>query len=197
MNFQAGVQPEKRVVRYGGAMMGQEEIDAVVNVMKTSMVVGEKVQTFEKRCAKLLGKEYGIMTNSGSSALLLAMRLLDLPQGSEVITPTCTFGTDISSICLAGYVPVFVDVVLDTYQIDIDKIERLFNIELEDDDYTTVAGMITSEAGYVPKTGETLMLRGLEARILRSDEKKVGLVRLRKYNEEQIADHADQASRAS
>ena len=80
---------------------------------------------------------------------------------------------------------------------DIDKIERLFNIELEDDDYTTVAGMITSEAGYVPKTGETLMLRGLEARILRSDEKKVGLVRLRKYNEEQIADHADQASRAS
>ncbi len=63
---------------------------------------------------------------------------------------------------------------------DIDKIERLFDIELEDDEYTTVAGMINSEAGYVPKTGETLTLRGLEAKILRSDEKKVGLVRLRK-----------------
>lgn len=63
---------------------------------------------------------------------------------------------------------------------DIDKIERLFDIELEDDEYTTVAGMITSESGYVPKTGETLTLRGLEAKILRADEKKVGLVRLRK-----------------
>jgi putative hemolysin len=65
---------------------------------------------------------------------------------------------------------------------EIDKIERLFDIELEDDDYTTVAGMITSEAGYVPKMGETLTLRGLEARILRADEKKVRLVRLRKFD---------------
>ena len=63
---------------------------------------------------------------------------------------------------------------------EIDKIERLFDIELEDDDYTTVAGLITSEAGYVPKTGEILQLRGLEARILNADEKKVALVRLRK-----------------
>ena len=65
---------------------------------------------------------------------------------------------------------------------EIDKIERLFDIELEDDEYTTVAGMITSEAGYVPKTGDVLTLRGLEARILRSDDKRVGLVRLRKAN---------------
>jgi CBS domain containing-hemolysin-like protein len=70
---------------------------------------------------------------------------------------------------------------------DIDKIERLFDIELEDDDYTTVAGMITSEAGYVPKTGEVLTLRGLEACILRADEKKVGLVRLRKFDGEDEA----------
>ena len=71
---------------------------------------------------------------------------------------------------------------------DIDKIERLFDIELEDDEYTTLAGMITSEAGYVPKTGETLSLRGLDAKILRADEKKVGLVRLRKAASEQPAD---------
>ena len=64
---------------------------------------------------------------------------------------------------------------------EIDKIERLFDIELEDDDYTTVAGMITSETGHVPKTGEVVTLRGLEAHILRADEKKVGLVRLRRF----------------
>ncbi len=114
----------KREIRYGGAMLDQKEIDAVVGVMKTSMVVGEQVQSFEKRCAQLLGHEYGIMVNSGSSALMLALRLADLPKGSEVITPTLTFGTDISSIVLNGLVPVLVDVEPDTYQIDLECIER-------------------------------------------------------------------------
>ena len=79
---------------------------------------------------------------------------------------------------------------------DIDKIERLFDIELDDGDYTTVAGMVTTEAGYVPKTGETLAFRGLEARILRADEKKVGLVRLRMHSEH-TGDHSNAADRAS
>lgn len=113
-----------REIRYGGAMLDQREIDAVVNVMQTSMVVGEQVQTFERRCANLLGKEYGVMVNSGSSALLLAIRLLDLPPGSEIITPTLTFGTDISSIVMGGHVPVLIDVEPDTYQINIDRIEE-------------------------------------------------------------------------
>lgn len=113
-----------REIRYGGAMLDQKEIDAVVNVMQTSMVVGEQVQTFERRCANLLGKEYGVMVNSGSSALLLAIRLLDLPPGSEIITPTLTFGTDISSIVMGGHVPVLIDVEPDTYQINIDRIEE-------------------------------------------------------------------------
>jgi len=114
----------KREVRYGGAMLDQKEIDAVVKVMQTGMAVGSQVQTFEARCAKLLGHPYGIMVNSGSSALLLALRLLDLPKGAEVITPTLTFGTDISSIVLNGCVPVLVDVEPDTYQVDVDTIER-------------------------------------------------------------------------
>ncbi|MAC35763.1 MAG: aminotransferase [Haliea sp.] len=113
----------KREIRYGGAMLDQKEVDAVVNVMQTSMVVGENVTTFEKRCANLLGKDYGVMVNSGSSALLLAIRLLDLPPGSEIITPTLTFGTDISSIVMNGHVPVLIDVEPDTYQINIDRIE--------------------------------------------------------------------------
>ncbi|HUH38901.1 MAG TPA: aminotransferase class I/II-fold pyridoxal phosphate-dependent enzyme [Spongiibacteraceae bacterium] len=116
---------QPRTIRYGGAMLDQKEIDAVVNVMKTGMSIGEKVVNFENMVAPLLGKRYGIMVNSGSSALLMAMRLIDLPKGSEVITPTLTFGTDISSIVCAGYVPAFVDVELDTYQIDIDKIEAM------------------------------------------------------------------------
>ena len=67
---------------------------------------------------------------------------------------------------------------------EIDKVERLFDIELEDDEYTTVAGMLINETGYVPKIGEVLQIRGLEAEILNADDKKVSLVRLRPYEPE-------------
>ena len=63
---------------------------------------------------------------------------------------------------------------------EIDKIERLVDLDLEDDDYTTIAGFVTSEAGYVPKEGEQLNLRGLAIEILKADEKKIRLLRLRK-----------------
>ncbi len=66
---------------------------------------------------------------------------------------------------------------------EIDNIERLFDIELEDEEYTTIAGLVTSEAGYVPKPGDKLCLRGLDIEILKADEKKIHLLRLRKAAE--------------
>lgn len=67
---------------------------------------------------------------------------------------------------------------------EIGKIERLFDFEIEDDDFTTIAGLVTSEAGYVPKIGETLNFRGLDVKILQADEKKITLLRLKKSNDE-------------
>jgi putative hemolysin len=64
---------------------------------------------------------------------------------------------------------------------DIDKIERLFDMEFEDEDFTTVAGFVTSEAGYVPHVGEKLNIRGLDIEVLRGDEKKLQLLRLRRH----------------
>lgn len=77
---------------------------------------------------------------------------------------------------------------------EIDKIERLFHIDLEDEDYTTIAGLVTSEAGYVPKVGDVLSLRGLSVEVLRADEKKLQLLRLREdldniVEEEQEHEH--------
>jgi CBS domain containing-hemolysin-like protein len=69
---------------------------------------------------------------------------------------------------------------------EIGKIERLFGMEIEDDDFTTIAGLITTDAGYVPKIGETLTFRGLEVSILRADEKRISLVRLRKHEPESV-----------
>jgi putative hemolysin len=67
--------------------------------------------------------------------------------------------------------------------VEIGKIERLFGMEIEDDDFTTIAGLVTSQIGYVPKTGEKLHFRGLEVEILRADEKKISLLRLRRADE--------------
>lgn len=116
---------EPRVVRYGGAMYDSAEIDAVNAVLADPMglVPGNKVCEFERRVADFMGKRHGVMVNSGSSALLIAMRLANLPPGSEVITPALTFSTDVASIYQAGYKPVFVDVGLADYQILVERIE--------------------------------------------------------------------------
>jgi CBS domain containing-hemolysin-like protein len=63
---------------------------------------------------------------------------------------------------------------------EIGKIERLFGMEIEDDDFSTIAGLVTSEVGYVPKADEKLTIRGLDIEILRVDEKRIHLLRLRK-----------------
>ena len=63
---------------------------------------------------------------------------------------------------------------------EIDKIERLFDIEIDDDDFTTIAGLVTSEAGYIPKVGEILNLNGLEVEIRQADDKKIGMLRIRR-----------------
>lgn len=74
---------------------------------------------------------------------------------------------------------------------EIDKIERLFDLEIEDDDdFTTIAGMVTSEAGYVPKVGEKLSIRGLDVEVLRADEKRINLLRLRPTGPEEL--HPDE-----
>jgi len=74
---------------------------------------------------------------------------------------------------------------------EIDNIERLFDVDLEDEDYTTIAGLVTTEAGYVPKEAEKLRLRGLEIEILKADEKKIHLLRLRKAADEETPEAAE------
>ena len=112
-------------VPYGLSVHGKEEINAVLKVLKTSTQMGSNVFNFEKKIAKLFDKKYGLMTNSGSSALMLAMETLNLPKGSEIITPALTFGTTVSYIVRNGLIPVFVDVKEGTYCIDEDKIKSL------------------------------------------------------------------------
>ena len=110
-------------VPYGSTVHGEDEIDAVINVLKTTTQMSKNVREFESKVAAKYSKDYGIMVNSGSSALYLSIEALNLPKGSEVITPALTFGTTVASIVNNKLVPVFVDVKPDTYCIDETQIE--------------------------------------------------------------------------
>tara|TARA_B110000971_G_scaffold215560_1_gene249256 strand:+ start:1 stop:1074 length:1074 start_codon:yes stop_codon:yes gene_type:complete len=73
----------------------------------------------------MFNKKYGLMVNSGSSSIMLAMEVLNLPKGSEIITPALTFGTTVSYIVKNQLVPVFADVKEGTYCIDESQIKGL------------------------------------------------------------------------
>tara|TARA_B100001093_G_scaffold509129_1_gene572590 strand:- start:2159 stop:3358 length:1200 start_codon:yes stop_codon:yes gene_type:complete len=112
-------------VNYGQSVHGDDEIKAVIKVLKNSTQMGESVNLFENSIKKLFSKKYATMVNSGSSALFIAFEVLNIKEGSEVITPVLTFGTTVSAILKNGLIPKFVDVERDTYCMDLNQIERL------------------------------------------------------------------------
>ena len=111
-------------VPYGSTVHGEEEIAAIVEVLRSSTQMGTKVNLFEERIAELFVKDFGLMTNSGSSALYLAIESLGLEEGSEVITPPLTFATTVACLVKNSLIPSFVDVRKDTYCIDERLIEE-------------------------------------------------------------------------
>src|ERR1700729_3802080 len=117
-----------RRIPYAGSVHDQREIDAVVSVLRggpQALRIGKNVHAFEAGIAELFGKRRGIMCNSGSSALYLAVELLDLAPGDEVLTSAVTFSTDIAPLVRAGLTPAFVDVEADTYNIDVAGIAEM------------------------------------------------------------------------
>ena len=111
-----------------GGVHDEEEVEAVIEVLRTSdLALGPAVAAMEAGVAELLAKRHGVMVNSGSSALRLAIDLLDLEPGDEVITSPLTFSTDIAPMVQSGIVPVFVDVDPDSYQIDVDGHRRAWS----------------------------------------------------------------------
>ena len=149
-------------VNYGQTVHGDPEIDAVVNVLRTSTQLGPSVKEMERRVARLFDKRYGVMVNSGSSANFLAIKLLDLPAGSEVITPALTFATTVAPIVQNGLIPAFVDVTPGTYNIDVDAIEAMIGPQ-------TRAMMIPSLIGNLPDWGRIRAIADLHKLLVVED----------------------------
>jgi CDP-6-deoxy-D-xylo-4-hexulose-3-dehydrase len=119
--------PRERVF-YSSSVHDDREIEAVVEVLRSGpqgLWPGRRVNAMEREVAARFGKARGVMVNSGSSALYLAVELLDLEPGDEVVTCALTFSTDIAAIVRAGLVPVLVDVEPDTFCVDVSRVEEM------------------------------------------------------------------------
>tara|TARA_Y100000031_G_C8236675_1_gene393602 strand:- start:1109 stop:2296 length:1188 start_codon:yes stop_codon:yes gene_type:complete len=114
-------------ITYGKSVHDNAEIKAVLNVLKTSTQMGKNVRKLEKIVSEMFNKKYGVMTNSASSALMIAFEILNLPKNSEVITPCLNFGTAISALIQNNLKPIFVDIKLNTLCVDEDLIEKKIN----------------------------------------------------------------------
>lgn len=105
---------------------GQEEIDAVVECLNDGWLggFGPRTVEFEEKISQRFGKKYGLFVNSGSSAILLGLIGLNLPEGSEIITPACTFSTTISPVIQLNLKPVFCDVGLTQIVPSVEQIQE-------------------------------------------------------------------------
>lgn len=115
-----------RKITESGAVHDEREIEAVVEVLRTTTLdLGPRVEEFEEKVAALLGKRHGVLVNSGTSALRLAIDLVGCQPGDEIITSVVTFSSDVAPLVQSGIVPAFVDVEPDTYQIDVERIAEM------------------------------------------------------------------------
>lgn len=118
-------------VQYAGPYFSDDEyIQAVKSLLKGWLVLGQDGISFENKFPKYLGKDYGILTNSGSSSNLIMMscmtskRHYNFPKGTKVITPIAGFPTTVSPIFQVGYEPVFVDIELQTLNLNLEQVEK-------------------------------------------------------------------------
>lgn len=125
--------PQKDPVRYAGRVFNEKEIQNLVDSsLDFWLTSGRYSEEFESAFAQFIGIEYAMLTNSGSSANLLALSSLTSPllgekrlkPGDEVITVAAGFPTTVNPIIQNNLVPVFVDVDIPTYNINIEELKK-------------------------------------------------------------------------
>ena len=104
----------------------KDEVDKAVSEVLSGAqyIMGTNVRKFEKEFSEYIGVKHAISVGNGTDALIIALKALGIGEGDEVITTPWTFFATAESISFVGATPVFVDVRLDTFNIDPSKIEE-------------------------------------------------------------------------
>ncbi len=128
-----------------------EMVEAVTTALKNEYFLrGKSVELFEEEFAKYIGVKYAIAVNSGTSALYLSLLALGIGEGDKVLTTPATFIATANAIVYTGAEPFFVDITLDTYNIDTVKIKE----KLEEDNGAIKAVIPVHLYGYPCDMGE-------------------------------------------
>lgn len=107
-----------------GSKVGEEEIQEITDSIHNQwMGMGPKTKAFEAKMAERLHQDRFILVDSGSNGLYMALTLLELPKGSEVIIPSFTWVSCAQVVMMAGCVPVFCDVDLDSQNVTVETIK--------------------------------------------------------------------------
>lgn len=107
-----------------GSLMGPEELAEIRTSLEAQWIgIGPKTAAFEKSFAERLGLPGLVLLDSGSNSLHMAVKLLDLPPGSEIIVPSFTWIACAHAVVLCGHKPVFCDVDLDTHNVTAKSVE--------------------------------------------------------------------------
>jgi|TARA_B110000858_G_scaffold163109_1_gene188529 CDP-4-dehydro-6-deoxyglucose reductase, E1 len=125
-------EPGKDFVNYAGPLFDADEyVSAAETLLDGWLVMGDKSLKFERKFPKQFGKKHGVLTNSGSSANLLMMASLtskrghNFPKGTKVLMPIAGFPTTLNPTLQVGFEPVFVDIELETLNLDLDQCEKI------------------------------------------------------------------------
>lgn len=111
-----------------GSRVGKEEIKQITESIENQwMGMGPKTKLFEQRMAARLLVDKFVLVDNGSNGLLMALSLLNLPKGSEVIVPSFTWVSCAQAVLLAGCVPVFCDVDIDSQNVTAELIKPHIN----------------------------------------------------------------------
>ncbi len=131
--FQKKIIPGESYVPASGKVLNEEDLHNLIeSSLDMWLTAGRFAEKFEEEFSKFLGVKHCSLTNSGSSANLLAISALTsyklgekrLEKGDEVITVAACFPTTITPIIQNGLVPVFIDIDIGTYNIDVSKIDQ-------------------------------------------------------------------------
>jgi len=107
-------------------LIGQKELEYVTDALRSGWISseGKFIKAFEEGFARYTGRRHAVAVNNGTNALILALRALELPKGSEVILPSFTIISCAMACIYNDLVPVFVDSEEDTWNMDVNQAEK-------------------------------------------------------------------------